>query len=297
MRTPQRTGDLLLRTLIKEYLIGYQMPKLGNISTSSGSDSSKGSSKIFKVGIAAIAGLLGYSAIFGDDDETNDKNPLDSFATNVSNAAGVLASGTDATDIIAVMVESAGVRFLLEKDDTFITKYGRVKSDLIDKALISNIRGAQNKTYFSFPATIKFDTPENFKTSLAPAVTNVNTKSRALFDIVNRDLQTKATGFPADFNQFGLTLSDVDALTDITDGPDEILPANAAMSDAISTAIYNQMKYEIVTFIGSVDEAYKANVEDRKSLPTYKSVLKDFVTQLNTIMTPPGGARSILLPK
>jgi len=293
MKHSQISSNRLLRSLIKEYLVNYTLPKLDNRSITSDKSTSDMASGLFKAGVGAIAALLGYNAFFGSESGSSDKNPIDSFASNVSNSKDILSAGSDAIDILTL--ETFVRRTLQESGETFRTKYGPVKSDLIDNILISNIKAAQKKVYFNFPDDVKIDTAENFKSSLQPVIGTVRDKVGALFAIVSKDQQAKSDGFPSDFSQFGLTLKDVDQLTDIANDPNELVPANAAMSDAISTAIFNQIKYEVITFIGLVDEAYKKAITETDKLPPYETALKVVVRELNSIITPVGNVRGILV--
>lgn len=293
MKHSQISSNRLLRSLIKEYLVSYTLPKPDNRAITGDKSTSDTASGLFKAGVVAIAALLGYNAFLGSESGSSVKNPLDSFASNIRNSKDILSAGSDAIDILTL--ETFIRRMLQESGETFRTKYGPVQSDLIDSVLISNIQTAQKKVYFSFPNDIKIDDPDNFKSSLQPVIDAVRTKAAALFSIVNKDDQTKSSGFPADFSQFGLTLKDVDALSDIIDDANELIPANAAMSDAISTAIFNQIKYEVITFIGLVDAAYKKGVTDKDKLPLFEKTLKDVVKELDSSITPPNNIHRILV--
>jgi hypothetical protein len=295
MRRLTLRSDALLRSLIKEYVITYQLPKSSSTASSTKETQSE-MSGLFKVGLGTIAAVLGVGAIFGSEDESNDKNPLTSFATNISNAGDVLSSSGEAIDIL--VQESRRRRMLNESGETYNTTYGPVKSDLIDPIIVKNIQAAKQKTYFNLPDVVKFDNAANFSGSLQPAISEIKRKSTDLFNIVSKNRENKASGFPNDFAQFGLTLTDVDGLTDLSDNAsvNEVIPANAALSDAVATAVFNQMKYQVVTFIGSLKGGIDKTVTEKAKKPPYEQALKRFIENVNRDMTPPStDSRKILM--
>lgn len=288
-------NDALLRSLIKEYVITYRLPSVDSDAGGGTKSTDAEMSTLFKVGLGTIVAFLGAGAIFGSEEGTNDKNPLLSFAPNIANAGAVITSSADSIDITAN--ESRKRRTLNEGGETFNTRYGPVKSDLIDKFIVKNIQTARRKNYFKLPADIKFDNSANFDISLQPAITNIRSNIEALFAIVKKDIQNKATGFPDDFNQLGLTLTDIDTLTDLRDDAsiNEVVHANAAMSDAVATAIFNQMKYQIINFVGDLKNGIVKTVAEKSNKPSYEQVLRRFVESIDRVMTPPVGDVSLIL--
>jgi len=281
----------VLRSLIREYLIPLRLPT---------SDGARGGTKLstdaastaVKVGLTFLAGIAALNAsIF----LLKNKDAILSFASNIMNMADIFgAAGGDIIDIVTSLVNENRVnKIITEKDDKFQTPYGEISTDKLDPVIVKSIKTAEGKTYVQLPAQINYKDPAGFTSSMAPAISSLRSMVSNVVSIVENP--SKKQNFPNSFTPFGLNLPNVDSIDDL-DVPEQER-AQAALTDAVATGIFNSLKNQMRSFIGTVHQNLKEQGFNDEDFEKYEEELKKFSISVADIFEIKGSARAILTGK
>lgn len=272
--------EQVLRGLIREYLLTYDLP------TSQGPSGvtlpSPGSlPKFVGLFVAGLVALKGYLFI------KDSKNALLSFAENITNASTALDSLTDLITREAHQHRST-LTLMSETDDVFNTRYGEIRTATLDKQLISALKTASKAKYVTFPQQVNITSKEALTTSLA----SVKESLRQKVDNLVSTVTSSTKNYPDNLTGFGINLASIDGITDLDDA--EKTRAKSAMTDAVSTAIYNKMKSQMNRFIQDVnDEIVKKRLSESERTAMIEA-LTNFAVDVAKIMEVTGDARRIL---
>lgn len=241
MRRTRNLSESLLRSLIREYDIRLDLPYTTSIKTS---ELGGVGSTAVAAGLTFLTAVLAAKAYIWISDNAL---AIKAFADNIVQIPSIIANISDTLDIITQALPEASQAkhtFLLEREDTFKTKYGNIKTDDIDKILIKNLKAATNDKYI-ITVTPKLTSAADLRSSMAPFVSDIKNKVQKLVTAVK-----DGGKFPDNFRDFDITLLDVDKLSDIE--PAEASIANKAMTDAIGTEVFNRIKFQSHETIGNV---------------------------------------------
>ena len=267
-----------LRHLIREYEIRYDLP--GSSSSNSAKDPNEGSRDKLKTALKTLLGayLITKSLVFFNEQ----RNAIFTFGSIVK--AAVVAA---VTDTLPESVEARVIsRILLEAEETYKTRYGKIDSAEIGKLLKSNVdKISAKKNYLTtIPAIIDAGIMSKF----ASIVDELSTSLRKLNAAVDA---TDKQVFPNSFSSFSpqpdsiasSNLDDIDA--------DELVIANSAMTDSCAVAYYNSIHNQIESYLSALGELAsndtsinKDAVKDhvKKILATYDDKIDDRASKILT---------------